>query len=73
MENTIKPKSARRFFQRNWHRLAKQIYAERIGILWSYKWRRKLKVYLVALRADQNNPASRRVYHKALALINNKN
>ena len=64
----MKAKTARRFFIRNECKIIKEKIKGRI-ILFGYFNRKKYKKYLVALRGDQFNPASGRVYQRALFIL----
>jgi len=64
----MKAKTARRFFDRNGYKIMKKKVESRV-LLFGYFNRKKYKKYLVALRRDQNNPASRRTYQRAMFIL----
>ena len=64
----MRAKTARRFFNRNAWKLMQKKTMARV-VLFGYFNRKKYKPYLLALRRDQFNPASQRVYQRALYLL----
>lgn len=64
----MKPKSARRFLNRNAHKIGKERVFSELS-LFGYFNRKKYKKYFKALRKDQANQASRRVYQRFLWLL----
>ena len=64
----MKPKTARRFFERNSFTIVRDKVVSQVAIF-SYFNRKKYKKYLVALRQDQRNPASGRSNQRALAML----
>jgi len=64
----MKAKTARRFFSRNLYKIAKKKIDSK-KLLFCYFRRKEYKKYLTALRKDQINPASQRIYQRALFIL----